>query len=1171
MPGQDSRGLTVEELTRLLRAVDSRVYFAPARMLRRAIKQDRQLAGLGIQVPHQRSYWIDRARLLEFVTPGELRLASGDDLPETILLLRDPEPEALVQLPRAEILLKHWRLLFHAHLHRELDQQRAEGTLDEREIRARIQAIGPVEFEEIRTVLRQQGMLLAPEDDCATYLEFVAVYLELRRFATGRPRLYFPGIDELTRIDAIVSTGLDVTALFTSTRPAGAADAPPASRPTPEFTDDAPDAPDGLADTVETRVVQQLGPGQFGRIMRRAEALSQRGNVARAAILKTRAALAVPAHAAQARTEAGAEINRLTRRLQRALHLSSRETKSWRKVLPTLLDPAARGTWPVEARLLYDVQKVCLDHERQVYKLDLIGWVTSLGHRSIQRLLPGQNHVLAVKHLRSAGRRLGAVRMPDAERRELALLIEHGIHMEEERLRERFRPEIQRVIVDVGLQPENLPERVALRKLIEELLDHITERGFLTMGDLRDAISRNQLKLPDLADPGELLLGDRLLRANRSLAVKLDGVYRRGEVYMRWLQRLSSLAFGTNTGRFLTLFAILPFASAFVILMGGEEIVKLTRSLFRGEVLSTGPAVEPLGNEEDGTATLSAMTVKSESAHAGLDLPNPYVFGLLGVFLLLLVNVPAFRRATGHLLLSGYRGLRWMLQEVPAWIARSRIMQQFLHSAIVLATWRYIVKPLIVAGLLSLVFPLAGATANHWMMGAASLFVVMTLVLNTRLGRDLEEVAVDGIVRAWEQFHVEFVPGLFRLIVGFFKRVTESVERVIYTVDEWLRFRSGDSRLSLVIKAVLSVVWLLVTYLVRVFINLFVEPTFNPIKHFPVVTVAAKLIFPTIPTLLKGITAALAPFVGTAVGIFLATAVIFFIPGLAGFLVWELKENWRLYRANRALTLRPVLVGHHGETLRRLLRPGIHSGTIPKLYARLRKAERRARHSGSWRSFRKNYEALHHVEASVRHFVDRELVGLLKESQCWGTDDLRVGAITLATNSIRVQLDCPSLGLEPMRLVFTEQSNWMVAGIAVPGWLPALSEPQRRALGAALAGIYKLAAVELVREQVGAELGELSSHWEIVERGLMVSPPENDAALYDLDEEPVIAPQSGNHKDTHLPTIPSASLRFGNVAITWQDWVELWQRDQEDKQLPDLFPEGVHVLPNGVKAQQAAT
>src|SRR5690606_5317120 len=98
------------------------------------------------------------------------------------------------------------------------------------------------------------------------------------------------------------------------------------------------------------------------------------------------------------------------------------------------------------------------------------------------------------------------------------------------------------------------------------------------------------------------------------------------------------------------------------------------------------------------------------------------------------------------------------------------------------------------------------------------------------------------------------------------------------------------------------------------------------------------------------------------------------IPGIFGFLVWELKENWRLYAANRRRTLGPVAVGHHSETMARLLKPGFHSGTVPKLYARLRRAERKARQNGRWKPIRKHRQALHHVELAIRRYVQREFI-----------------------------------------------------------------------------------------------------------------------------------------------------------------------------------------------------
>src|SRR5205085_1102568 len=103
-------------------------------------------------------------------------------------------------------------------------------------------------------------------------------------------------------------------------------------------------------------------------------------------------------------------------------------------------------------------------------------------------------------------------------------------------------------------------------------LDRVCERGFLRIGDLRDAVARNQLKLPDLSGPGQLVTGDPLLRADTRLAYDLDGVYRRGEFYLRLLQRVSSVFFGTPAGRLLTLYVIGPFLAAFLMLMTLEEM-----------------------------------------------------------------------------------------------------------------------------------------------------------------------------------------------------------------------------------------------------------------------------------------------------------------------------------------------------------------------------------------------------------------------------------------------------------------------------------------------------------------------------------------------------------------------------------------------------------------------
>src|SRR5262249_33353540 len=110
------------------------------------------------------------------------------------------------------------------------------------------------------------------------------------------------------------------------------------------------------------------------------------------------------------------------------------------------------------------------------------------------------------------------------------------------------------------------PGQVAVEKMIDELLDRVTENSFFTFSDLRDTVASNQLKLPDLADPHDFWQGDPLLRLDRRLASAMEGVYRPGEFYLRWLESGSSLLFGTSLGRLVTRKVLAPFGGAFLLL-----------------------------------------------------------------------------------------------------------------------------------------------------------------------------------------------------------------------------------------------------------------------------------------------------------------------------------------------------------------------------------------------------------------------------------------------------------------------------------------------------------------------------------------------------------------------------------------------------------------------------
>src|SRR5690606_7590203 len=145
---------------------------------------------------------------------------------------------------------------------------------------------------------------------------------------------------------------------------------------------------------------------------------------------------------------------------------------------------------------------------------------------------------LMLRHFRAVRRRLSLVRIAPADRARLSALLDDVQPRLESRARDRLRGIIVDVVDEVGLVPQNVPEEVARRKLVEELLDLIVERGYFNMADLRDALSKNELKLPDVSTISELVFGDRLLRADHRFDTALDGVYRRGAVYQRWPQTL---------------------------------------------------------------------------------------------------------------------------------------------------------------------------------------------------------------------------------------------------------------------------------------------------------------------------------------------------------------------------------------------------------------------------------------------------------------------------------------------------------------------------------------------------------------------------------------------------------------------------------------------------------
>ncbi len=626
-----------------------------------------------------------------------------------------------------------------------------------------------------------------------------------------------------------------------------------------------------------------------------------------------------------------------------------------------------------------------------------------------------------------------------------------------------------------------------------------------------------------------MIFGDAIIRANHELTVAMDGIYRRGEVYMRAFQRGSSLAFGTSLGRLLMLFLILPFGGSLILLKGLHFLIVeglgLVHFLAKHIV---GPEYAP----------------PVHNGHHASVLTTPYAIGAVGLIILGMIHVPRFRRQVGVV-------ARTVFLDIPTTIVHSPLVRGLFVNGVTRFVARYLLTPAIVGALAAIAMRIFKYDHETASFVGAILALLTATIFRTPWGRGIEERFDESLARVWRVVSVNFLIGLLLMILHFFTVVMEWIEKAMYAVDEWLRFHEGDSKASVVFKVIFGTVWFFVAYLFRFAWNLLIEPQINPVKHFPVVTVSHKLISPTVLTSSPKIPS---PFAEVLMGQFknltaepanaLATGVVTLIPGVFGFLVWELKENWKLYKANRPLVIGPVPVGSHGERVRALLRPGLHSGVVPKTFAKLRKAEAAGNHARAG----KMHHNLEHVAESVHRLAERELVGYLADSRRWNGLPLHVDEVRLATNRLRILLSIRDSD-DRMVISVEERGGYLIGSLEARGWLDRLDDKQRSAFQDALTALYKLAGVHVIREQAMAVLGIDPYRLDCRPEGLLVLPKgEGPTVELNYGDELILTP-SAPIDGRALAPLPAADLILTECPLGWQEWVERWEQDQEGKAL----------------------
>lgn len=1084
--------------------------------------------GYSYQLHPSLPYWVSRT---DVEAMGTLPESVFQGKESQLLLVTTPDDRLLDHLPEAALLRAYWRLLFQAAIARQWDRRFQQKGMKPQECWQLLERWGAVAAREVLHVLKEERLLPERLEASIVYRTFCAVYLDLAFFEPERVADFFPSLPATDQLRAELAREIAAEELLRQTRPEGAAEACEYSQIGEQehwWESTSTTSISKVSSEPERRSrFRRRSPADIESLKGQAAKAIEQGNWIRAAILQMHRAESETAEEEQQRAHTDAEnaLRQVVTTLGQLWQWDEAMQNEWQQALRPLLPLAARGGWPRAARCLYELQKLQSTLQRDVYTVDLVEFLATLGRRPIVRPLPHARWVRQLISLQKARRQMQRSGLSLAGQLRLDRLFAHQIQHLEQAVRECLAPLIRNCLDQAGLTPTSVAEEVGREKLIAELLDQICTSGYARFGHLRDAVARNTLKLPDLKSFGEWFRGDGLLRADALLAESLDGIYHRGEFYLRNLQRFSAIFFGTVLGRWITLYLALPFGGAFLILMFLEELRHLGKKVIHlfvpavtapappavsssdtshsemaidsetglvvappprsippqlqdewaeewnvedptGEIASPASAVA--SSPEDGTilwygsepgsalvtgVLRSSAAVAAPEKHPPSWLVAPPTIISAGIFLLLLLHVAPFRRFVVQFLWQVGMLMRLVLWDWPRALWRAPLFRSLRQSRPVRFLFHHFWTPAILTLLCYLALILLGVSPVFlfdwlWMV----IWVGLTIAYSTPWGWVIQDRIAEALTDWWRQVRVNLIPGLITVIIDWFHRLVNWVERGLYAVDEWLRYRRGDSRGRVVLKAILGLLWFPVAYTFRFAFYLLVEPQVNPIKHFPVVTVSHKVIWPLVPQIADW----------TGISVWTVSMIINGIPGIFGFIAWELKENWRLYAANRPRRLAPVVIGSHGETMRGLLRPGFHSGTLPRCYRKLRRAQTREKQN-SWR------QALHHVADEIQHFVERECLALLHRV-AGDSLPLRVSHIQTGCRHVTISFHHPHDGPVPLQLVFEEIDGRIHAEIVEWGWTRRLSDEHRSILILALRGLLDKAAVEVFAARQRLEL-----------------------------------------------------------------------------------------------------
>jgi hypothetical protein len=175
--------------------------------------------------------------------------------------------------------------------------------------------------------------------------------------------------------------------------------------------------------------------------------------------------------------------------------------------------------------------------------------------------------------------------------------------------------------------------------------------------------------------------------------------------------------------------------------------------------------------------------------------------------------------------------------------------------------------------------------------------------------------------------------------------------------------------------------------------------------------------------------------------------------------------------------------------------------------------------------------------------VERQLLPALWVSPRAGLTDLELQNVLVSSNRIRLQLASASYaGSGPLEITIEQLGGYLVASLSRRGFVDALGDNERLLLENVLCVFYHRAHVDLVREQIQAELGPLS-HYEVLDEGLVVrSGAVRGDLVYPLQTrlKKAIKPRVIGDELESLPSLRSERLLYKQQPVAFLDWEAAW-------------------------------